>query len=272
MIAFAANSVICRLALGQGAIDAASFTTVRLGAGALALSLILNFRQSKEAQKTSGSWLSAALLFLYAIGFSLAYRNLSAGTGALILFGFVQITMLLAAIVGAERTSVSELAGLLLSVGGLVWLVLPGLSAPTPGGAVLMGFAGVAWGLYSLRGRRSRDALGDTAANFVRSVPLALVTSLLLISTARLSVAGAGWAVLSGAVTSGLGYVVWYTAVRELSAIRAAIVQLSVPVLAGVGGVIFLGEMVTLRLAISAGLILGGIALALFSRFNAGVR
>ena len=271
MVAFAANSVICRLALGRDAIDAASFTLIRLGAGALVLSLIITLkrRPNPPVQKPRRNWPSAGMLFLYAIGFSFAYRNLSAGTGALILFGLVQLTMLIGAIVGGERPPISEWAGVVLAVAGLVWLVLPGLSAPPLTGAVLMAIAGIAWGVYSLRGRRCSDALRDTAANFVYSVPMAVIASLLFINTAKISASGFALAVLSGAVTSGLGYVVWYAALRGLTPIRAAIVQLSVPVIAGLGGVGLLGEAVTVRLVVAATLVLGGIALAVLSRFKA---
>jgi drug/metabolite transporter (DMT)-like permease len=272
MIAFAANSILCRLALAQDSIDAASFTAIRLASGAVTLGLILAWRNGAASDlavwKGRGSWTSAVMLFAYAIAFSLAYRSLTAGTGALLLFGLVQLTMLLAAIATGERPPVAEWIGLALAIVGLVWLVLPGLSAPDPGGAVLMGTAGVAWGVYSLRGRRSRDAMGDTAGNFVRAMPLAgaaLIASGALVAS-HVSPAGLGWALLSGAVTSGLGYVIWYAALRGLTAVRAAIVQLSVPVLAALGGVLFLREAITPRLLVAAALILGGIALAVWSR------
>ena len=266
MVAFAANSVICRLALGHGTIDAASFTSVRIVAGAVTLLLIIRHQRPEASpQNGTGNIVSAALLFLYAIAFSFAYRSLSVGTGALILFGCVQLTMLGAAIRSGAHPSPVEWSGLVLALAGLVWLVLPGLSAPSPTGAVLMSLAGIAWGLYSLRGRKSRDALGDTAGNFLRSVPLGIVTSALLFATARASIAGLAWAALSGAVTSGLGYVVWYSALRDLTPLRAAIVQLSVPVIAALAGVGFLGEAVTTRLIVSASLILGGISVAVLS-------
>lgn len=269
MIAFAANSVICRLALGHGAIDAASFTLIRLGAGALMLTLIIKLnRPTSPVDTRPRNWPSAVMLFVYAIGFSFAYRSLTAGTGALILFGLVQLTMLLTAIWTGERPPASEWAGVALAIAGLVWLVLPGLSAPPLMGAGLMALAGIAWGVYSLRGRRSADALRDTAANFLHSVPMAVIASLLFVHAAQISPAGVAWATLSGAVTSGLGYVVWYAALRGLTPIRAAVVQLSVPVIAGLGGVCFLGEAVTWRLAVSAAFILGGIALAVLSRLQ----
>lgn len=266
MVAFAANSVICRLALGSNAIDAASFTSVRIVAGALTLLLIIRHQRPEASPKNgTGNFVSAVLLFLYAIAFSYAYRSLSVGTGALILFGCVQLTMLGAAIRSGARPSLVEWSGLVLALAGLVWLVLPGLSAPSPTGAVLMSLAGIAWGLYSLRGRKSKDALGDTAGNFMRSMPFAIVTSAILFTTARASLAGLGWAALSGAVTSGLGYVVWYSALRHLTPLRAAIVQLSVPVIAALAGVGLLGEAVRVRLLVSASLILGGIAVAVLS-------
>ncbi len=230
------------------------------------LGLIVAYRRPpRAAPRTSGNSWSGVLLFFYAVAFSFAYRQLSAGTGALIMFGLVQLTMLLAAVIGGERPPVAEWLGLVLAVVGLVWLVLPGLSAPPALSAMFMGFAGVGWGLYSLRGRGSRDALGDTAGNFGRATPLAVATLATVIFSARVSAAGVLWAVLSGAVTSGLGYVLWYAALRGLTAVRAAIVQLSVPVLAGLGGVVLLGERIAWRLVVAAVLILGGIALAVLS-------
>lgn len=263
LVAFAANSVICRLALGRAAIDAMSFTSIRLVSGAVILGLLIWLTKKHDRARSSGSWISAAALFTYALGFSLAYRTLSAGTGALVLFGSVQLTMLLSAVARGERGSPTEWIGLLLAVFGLVWLVWPGLSAPSPLGAGLMTVAGMAWGFYSLRGRRSQDPLGDTAGNFVRTVPLVALLCVIAFRTFQLNGRGAGWAILSGAVSSGLGYVVWYSALRGLSSLRAALVQLAVPVIAAAGGIAFLGELPNFRLSLSGALILGGIAFAL---------
>ena len=270
-MAFAANSVLCRLALGNATIDAASFTTVRLASGALMLSLVAVSFGKKVPPLRSYKPLPALLLFLYAAAFSYAYTNLSTGTGALILFGSVQATMLSAALRSGERPHASEWAGLLLALGGLVYLVFPGLeSAPPLRSSTCMAVAGVSWGLYSLRGRGSADPLGDTNANFVLALPLAFALNLLTLrGDAHTSPAGIMLAVLSGALASGLGYVVWYTALRGLTAMRAATVQLAVPVLAAACGVLFMSERVTLRLLLAALLILGGIALALLGRAQA---
>jgi len=203
------------------------------------------------------------MLFLYAVPFSLAYVSLGAGTGALILFGAVQATMLGAALTSGERPRVQHWAGLMLALGGLVYLVLPGLTAPSPVGSALMTAAGVSWGIYSVRGRRATDPLAETAGNFARAVPLALGVSIVAAAYASWSLEGAALAVLSGALASGLGYVAWYAALAGLTATRAASVQLAVPVIAAVGGVVLLAEPVAVRLVASAILILGGVGLAL---------
>lgn len=271
LIAFAANSILCRKALGTGAIDAASFTSVRIASGALVL-VLLALRRPRPLDagpRVHGSWRSAAWLAGYALAFSFAYRDLTAGTGALILFGLVQLTMLLAAVRGGERPPALEWLGLALAAGGLVALVWKGLAAPPAGAALLMAAAGVAWGLYSLRGKGSKDALADTAGNFARGVPMVLLASAastFVAHDAHATPAGLVLAATSGAVTSGLGYVVWYAALRGLTSARAAIVQLAVPVLAALGGVLILGEPITLRLALCGATILGGIALALAHR------
>jgi drug/metabolite transporter (DMT)-like permease len=258
MIAFAANSLLCRLALGHTGIDAASFTTIRLASGALALWLIVAMR---GAGAVGGSWPSAGALFAYAAAFSFAYLSLAAGVGALLLFGAVQATMILAGLRAGERLDLQQSMGLTLALGGLVYLMLPGLSAPPLGGALLMLGAGVAWGVYSLRGRGTADPLGATAGNFLRAAPLGIGLGVAALPWAQLDVAGAGYAVLSGALASGAGYAVWYAALRGLHATHAATVQLSVPVIAAAGGVALLGEPVTLRLAFASVAILGGIAL-----------
>lgn len=264
MVAFAANSVLCRLALVHTDIDAATFTAVRLVAGAAALWLIVRARRGASRMVTS--WPSALALFTYAAAFSFAYLTLTTGTGALLLFGAVQVTMILAGLRAGERLGGWQRLGLTLALGGLVYLVLPGLAAPPPGGAVLMTAAGVAWGVYSLRGRGSADPIGATAGNFLRAAPLAVVLALGLLPWARLDGAGLGYAVLSGALASGVGYAVWYTALRGHTATSAATVQLSVPVIAAIGGVLLLGEPVTLRLVLASIAILGGIALVLTRR------
>jgi drug/metabolite transporter (DMT)-like permease len=262
LVAFAANSVLCRLALRDGAIDAASFSAIRLISGAATL-LLLTTGHSKTAWRVDGSWTSAALLFLYAVPFSFAYLGLSAGTGALILFGSVQLTMMVSALRSGERPRPLQWLGIGLACAGLVYLVLPGLTAPPLGSAALMALAGCAWGFYSLRGRAATNPLAQTTSNFVRAVPMVLAVSALALPQLHVEPRGALLAVASGALASALGYVVWYTALRGLTATRAAVVQLAVPVLAAAGGVVLLAEMVTHQLVLSAAMVLGGIALAL---------
>ena len=210
--------------------------------------------------------MSAFILFLYAIPFSFAYVLLTTGTGALILFGAVQVTMMLAALIGGERPHSRQWVGLVLAVAGLVYLVSPGLTAPSLTGASLMTVAGVSWGIYSLRGRGAGDPLEQNAGNFARTVPIAAVVTLLMLPQAHLETKGLLLAVASGAVASGLGYVAWYAALQGLSATRASLVQLTVPILAALGGLVVVAEPLSPRLAISAATVLGGIAMALAAR------
>ncbi|MBC3767128.1 DMT family transporter [Neptunicella marina] len=261
MIAFAANSLLCRAALSNTSIDAASFTTIRLVSGALVLWLLLQAK--RQPQVSSGNWLSALALFTYAAGFSFAYISLSTGTGALILFGAVQATMIGYGIWQKERFTHWQILGLLLAFSGLVGLLLPGLSAPPPGGALLMMLAGMAWGVYSLRGKGAGNPTQITAGNFVRSLPLALVLSLFMLSDLNLDWAGIIYAIASGALASGVGYAIWYAALPALKATSAATMQLSVPVIAAIAGIVFLNEPVTLRLTLASLAILGGIALVI---------
>jgi drug/metabolite transporter (DMT)-like permease len=264
MIAFAGNSLLCRLALKHTTIDAASFTTIRLLSGAVMLWLVVRMRGGTRAG--AGNWLSALALFAYAAGFSYAYLSLSAASGALLLFGAVQATMISHGLWQGERPRWQQVVGLVLAFGGLVGLLLPGLSAPPLQGAVLMLGAGVAWGIYSLRGRGAGDATRVTAGNFLRAVPIAAALSLLMMGGTALDKAGLLYAIASGALASGLGYAIWYTALPALKATNAATIQLSVPVIAAVGGVIFLGEAITLRLTLASMAILGGIALVILER------
>jgi drug/metabolite transporter (DMT)-like permease len=259
LVAFAANSIICRMALGDASIDAASFTTIRLVSGALVLMLIVGTRETGAGQKHPGSWTSAGMLFLYAVTFSFAYISLSVGTGALILFGAVQATMILTGIWQGERLRRSEWCGLVIALSGLIYLLLPGLKAPSLSGGILMTTAGIAWGVYSLRGRGVTNPTAVTANNFLRSVPMALVVSVAAVSSMTISAKGVILAALSGGVTSSLGYVAWYSALRELTATRAAVAQLLVPVIAATGGVVILSEQVSLRLIVSAIMIIGGV-------------
>jgi len=266
MVSFAANSIFCRLALADAAIDAASFSTVRLFSGSLTLLIVSAVVRKKALRATRGSWLTAAMLFLYAVTFSFAYVSLSAGTGALILFGAVQTTMIVSALGSGEKPRPHVWGGLLLAIAGLIYLVLPGLSAPSPVGFTLMAVAGTAWGIYSVMGRGSREPIFDTAHNFLRSLPFVVLVSLAAFRTTHLSSEGVVLAVLSGSLASGLGYVGWYTALGGLTVTRAATVQLSVPVLAAVGGVLFLSEEVSLRLVLAGIMILGGVGISLGKR------
>jgi drug/metabolite transporter (DMT)-like permease len=265
LVAFASNSILGRIALRGQSIDPATFSTVRLVSGAIVLAALVFARRERRGG-LAGSWLSAAMLFLYAVPFSYAYTGLSAGTGALILFGCVQATMMIVAVWSGDRPHPLQWLGLALAVVGLVYLVLPGLEAPPLASAALMALAGFAWGIYTLRGRGAGDPLGQTAGNFVRSVPMVLLVSLLALRGAHAEARGILLAVGSGAVASALGYVIWYAALRGLTTTRAAIVQLSVPALAAAGGALLLSETITLRLILASALILGGIALALVAR------
>lgn len=282
LVGFAANSILNRWALAGGAIDPTSFATLRLASGAAALwLLVVVLRLRRRAPgltvappgRAAGSWRAATALFLYAVPFSLAYVTLSAGTGALVLFGAVQVTMIGVGLHQGERPKPIEWAGLAVALGGLAYLVAPGLAAPSPVGAALMATAGVAWGVYSLLGRGGGDPLATTAGNFLRAAPLALLVTLVvgLLAAPRLSATGTGvtLAMVSGALTSGVAYALWYAALPRLSATAAATVQLSVPVLAALGGVGFLGEAVTLRLTVASVLVLGGVGWALAGRRRA---
>ena len=261
MIAFAGNSLLCRVALKHTSIDAASFTTIRLVSGAAMLWLILRMRCGTYVG--GGNWLSAFALFAYAAGFSFAYVSLPAATGALLLFGAVQATMIGYGVWAGERLLKLQLIGLALALGGLIGLLLPGLSAPPLHGSILMIGAGVAWGIYSLRGKGTGDPLRVTAGNFLRAVPIALALSLLMLNNTSLDTAGFGYAVSSGALASGIGYAIWYTALPALKATNAATIQLSVPVIAALGGGVVLGEPLSLRLVLTSVAILGGIALVI---------
>lgn len=266
MTAFAGNSLLCRAALKHTSIDAATFTTIRLISGAAMLWLVARMRRGTRAG--GGNWLSALALFAYAAGFSFAYVSLPAATGALLLFGAVQATMICHGLWTGERLRGLQLVGLMLAFGGLVGLLLPGLSAPPLFGSILMLGAGVAWGIYSLRGKAAGDPTKVTAGNFLRAVPIAAALSVVMLQGVSVDTAGVGYAVLSGALASGMGYAIWYTALPALKATSAATVQLSVPVIAATGGVVFLGEPISLRLALASAAVLGGIALVILERRN----
>ena len=270
MTAFAGNSLLCRLALKHTSIDATSFTTIRLISGALVLWLVT--RRYRGLQAGGGNWLSALALFFYAAGFSFAYVTLPAASGALLLFGAVQATMIGYGIWSGERLRRLQLVGLALALSGLLGLLLPGLSAPPLYGSVLMLGAGLAWGIYSLRGKGAGDPTRVTAGNFLRAAPVAIALSLFMFSFkgASLDAAGFWYAVSSGALTSGIGYAIWYAALPALKATNAATVQLSVPVIAALGGIAFLGEPITLRLGLASAAILGGIALVVLEKHAVG--
>ncbi len=264
MMAFAGNSLLCRLALKSTAIDPASFTSIRILSGALMLWLIVRTRSG--APGLSGNWLSAFSLFCYAACFSFAYAGLPTGTGALLLFGAVQVTMIGYGLWSGERLSTWQIVGLVVAFAGLVGLLLPGLSAPPLREGLLMLAAGAAWGVYSLRGKGTADPARVTAGNFLRAGVFAVGLSAAMLTHASLDAAGIGYAITSGALASGVGYIIWYTALRGLKATSAASVQLSVPVIAAVGAIVLLDEAVTSRLFIASVVILGGIALVILDR------
>lgn len=264
MIAFAANSVLCRIALRGNAIDPMAFTLVRLVSGAVMLWLILRFRTQRK--KAKGSWQGAVSLFVYALGFSYAYVQLDTGTGALLLFGAVQLTIVGYGLAKRERLSSGGIAGLLLAFTGLIALLLPGTSAPPLASSIIMIIAGVAWGVYSILGKGASSPLSDTTGNFIFAIPLITFAALPYIDDFHMSLTGVTAAVASGAIASGIGYAIWYAVMPQLSSFRAASVQLSVPVLAAVAGLIFLGESLSLRLVLASCAVIAGISLVLSSK------
>lgn len=267
LVAFAFNSILCRLALGTEAIDPTSFTALRLISGAVILILIsFVINRRKQYVNHSGNWVSAFFLFAYAICFSFAYVGLTTATGALILFGMVQATMVIASIIGGQRPTRLEWTGLSVALLGLVYLVFPGLQSPPLLSSLLMAGAGVAWAFYTLRGRSSENPLADTTGNFVRSVPFVVLVSLPMVPRLSVSSNGILLAVLSGTIASGVGYSIWYYALRYHSATRAAVLQLSVPLIAAAGGVLLVSESVSIRLPIAGFLILGGILLTILGK------
>ena len=270
LIAFAANSLLCRMALSGEAgevIDPISFTTIRLMSGAIVLFVLTRLlTRTETTAKSKGSWASGLALFAYAAAFSLAYVSLSAGVGALILFGSVQLTMLAWALRSGERLAAVQWIGLVAAFGGLVYLTLPGLTAPDPMGAALMGISGIAWGVYSIRGRGAAAPVLMTAQNFCRAAPLAVVASGIAFASMRLPMRGVLLALASGTITSGMGYVLWYRALRQLTTTQAAVVQLTVPVIAAFGGIMLLSEIPNTRLVVASVMILGGVALVVVKR------
>ncbi len=270
LIAFAANSVLCRLALGDAKIDAVSFTVLRLLSGIIMLMVIISLTSKKHDSSVNGSWLSATLLFLYAITFSFAYISLDTGTGALILFGAVQITMIVISLFAGNKLHPSEWLGIIVAFAGLIYLVLPTISTPSFNGFILMSIAGIAWGIYTLRGKSALDPLRETAFNFARTTPLLIglvLVAFTIMPSIQITNDGIILAILSGALASGIGYMIWYSALKGLTATEAAVVQLLVPLIAAIGGIIFVSEVVTNRLIYSGFMILGGLLIVVLGRF-----
>ncbi len=270
LLAFAANSILCRLALGDAKIDAVSFTVLRLLSGIIMLLIIISLTSKKTRSSVNGSWLSATMLFLYAITFSFAYISLDTGTGALILFGAVQITMIVISLFAGTKLHSSEWLGIFLAFVGLIYLVLPTISTPSFSGFILMSIAGIAWAIYTLRGKSALEPLRETAFNFVRTLPLLIGLVLVafnVMPSIQMSNDGIILAILSGALASGIGYMIWYSALKGLSTTEAAVVQLLVPLIAALGGIIFVSEVVTSRLIYSGIMILGGLLIVVLGRF-----
>lgn len=266
LFAFAGNSVLCRLALGENAIDAASFTSIRLLSGIAVLAVILKITQSNVIAAPKGSWKSSFILFVYAVTFSYAYISLETGTGALILFACVQITMVLFGVFSGHKLHHTELLGLLISFMGVFYLVMPGLATPSTTGFILMSIAGVSWGLYTLEGKSSKNPLSDTTYNFLRTLPFVAILIAFTVKTSTLTQTGILLAILSGGIASGIGYTIWYMALSEISNIQAAVVQLFVPVIATVGGILFADEILSVRLMLSSVTILGGILIVILRK------
>lgn len=266
LMAFAGNSIICRIALKESAIEPAMFTNIRLISGAIFLIILVFLSKNSDKGTSKGSWISGAMLFLYAAGFSYAYVSLDTGTGALILFGVVQITMIAFSLFSGHKMSYIEWLGVLLALAGFLYLMLPGAKAPSLSGFILMTISGIGWGYYSLRGKNSKNPFHDTAYNFLKSIPFLLLILYLLLLENHYSTKGILLALLSGMVTSGMGYVIWYAALKGLSHIQASVVQLFVPILAGLGGVLFIDEVISDRLLIASVMILGGILLLMLKR------
>ncbi len=266
LIAFAANSVLCRLALGNQTIDASSFTIVRLFSGAITLWLITKLSNKRSSATVKGSWTASALLFIYAISFSYAYIILDTGTGALILFGSVQLTIISISLISGTHLSLAEWLGITIAFGGFIYLIMPGVTTPPLPGFLLMSLSGIAWGAYTLKGKNSQNPLLETSFNFSRTLPFLIILSFLTYPYFNFSTTGLTLAIISGSITSGIGYTIWYTALKNLSSVQAAIVQLTVPIIASLGGIIFISETISFRLIISSSLILGGILLVILGK------
>jgi drug/metabolite transporter (DMT)-like permease len=266
LFAFAANSLITRFALEKTTIDEASFIMFRVVSGALFLWLFLVIKKDKKILQ-NGTWFAAFSLFIYAVSFTYGYGLIAAGTGALLLFGSVQITMTIAGYREGDRLNVIQLLGFALALGGLVILMLPGISAPSFMGAFLMCISGVAWSIYTLQGRGVNNPAAATTGNFIKAAPMALLLWLIVYVSANdiinLASDGVIYALISGIVTSGIGYIIWYSVLPELKATQAAIIQLSVPLFVTLAGAILLNESITLRIVIASFAILAGTFLVL---------
>jgi len=268
LLAFAGNSILCRYALKGEAIDASSFTVIRLVSGVVFLVAVVMFNNRGKFDYKQGSWLSALFLFLYMATFSFAYISLDTGVGALILFGFVQVTMVLVSLLKGEKLQLIEWGGLIIAFSGLTILLLPSATAPSLLGFILMTISGIAWGFYTLAGKGSANPLLQTANNFLRTIPLVALLILFTLDTTEISTDGLLLALTSGAITSGLGYAVWYAALKNLSVTQASTLQLTVPIIAAFGGVLFSSEIITTTLFISSSLVLGGILLVMIAKNN----
>lgn len=267
LLAFAGNSVLCRLALADRSIDPASFTLVRLLSGVVVLVVILSLSKNNTVTSSKGSWASALMLFVYALAFSFAYLSLDTGTGALILFAAVQITMIIAGLISGTKLHYVEWLGMLLAFSGFVYLVGPSVSSPSLSGFILMTLSGIAWAFYTLGGRGSSNPLADTSYNFLRTLPFLIILLALTLQQAQWSQQGIVLAILSGGLASGIGYAIWYAALRGLSVTLAAVVQLLVPVIAAVGGVLFANEVISRQLMLASTMILGGILMVVLGRY-----
>lgn len=259
LLAFAGNSILCRYALKGAAIDASSFTTIRLISGAVFLVALVLFKNRGKFDWKSGSWSSSLFLFLYSVAFSFSYVSLNTGIGALILFGFVQLTMILVSLAQGNKLLIIEWTGLIIAFSGLALLLLPSATAPSLIGFILMAIAGISWGFYTLAGKGAQDPIMQTATNFLRTIPFVIVLLILSLNNITMTNEGILLAIVSGTVTSGLGYAIWYAAINGLSITQAAVLQLTVPIIAAFGGVLFTNEAITTDLIISSILVLGGI-------------
>lgn len=266
LLAFAGNSILCRLALGENSIDAASFSSIRLLSGILMLVIILALSRPAGKKQSTGSWSASFMLFIYATAFSYAYVSLDTGIGAVILFGAVQITMIMISLTRGARLHISEWAGIIISFSGFIYLVLPGLTTPSLTGFLLMAVAGIAWGFYTVKGQTSQNPISDTTYNFLRTLPLVIILVIVTFPHARLSNEGILLAVLSGAVTSGIGYAVWYMALKDLTISKAVVVQMLVPVIAAAGGILFAHETIPQRMLLASIMILGGILMVIMRK------